>query len=336
MISRILHSVKNRFGRSLNHVLPPKPEILPGNLLRDSVVAFVSMKWDYRSRLNGNGYEYKRFIPAFQELFRSVHFVPLEFQKGIVPALRSIPTRPLLVISVFQSMKDIPDGYFDLKSEGFFLANWYTDDDMQFARFSLNVANKFDLNLTTFEPAMAWYRAIGARAYLAQWGGVAGVQFLEQRKYLAAFIGRMYNERKELMRLLKQKFGQQVFVHDSLVDNISEAEMFSIYQNSWISIDEPVSFDKKNIQIKARVFETASFGCVVATKPIDRLSRYYEVGKEVIFYKSFNELISIIQECQDNTPKYRELARQAYFRAQREHLYVHRFGEILSHIRSLR
>jgi len=219
-----------------------------------------------------------------------------------------------------------------LSQEGFYLTNWYTDDDMFFDTFSKHIANRFKLNVTTYEPNLARYRAINANAITSQWAGISGCDFLESRRYIACFVGRMYGDRLHLVKKLKSEFGNKVFVHDTRVKSISEEAMISAYQNSWLAIDEPTAYDGNGLQIKARIFENASMGCLVLTKPNNRLARYFEPNKEILFWETTAELIDIIRDCLDNPEIYKNMARLAYKRAQQEHLYEHRFKQIFESI----
>lgn len=98
------------------------------------------------------------------------------------------------------------------------------------------------------------------------------------------------------------------------------------YQDSWIAIDDPLAYDGKTRQIKARVFENASMGCVVATQPNERLHRYYEPGREILFWETPSDLIRLIHDSIENPQPYRRMARRPTTVPKREHLYDHRFA----------
>lgn len=281
----------------------------------------------------GDGFEYVRFIPAFKKLVNNLCFIPIENRKRISTEIRNNKkeNKNNIVFSVFQNHKDIPEDYFKLSEEGFYLANWYTDDDMFFDVFSKHIADRFNFNITTFEPNLARYEAINANVIASQWAGISGCDFLEDRRYEACFVGRMYGQRACLIRKLKKEFGNKIFIHDTRGKPISEDAMVSAYQNSWLAIDEPLAYDGKNRQIKARLFENASMGCLVVTKPNDRIKQYFQPNREILFWETISELIDIIRDCADNPEKYKKMARLAYERTQREHLYEHRFREVFKH-----
>ncbi len=337
-ILRIANAARDRAGAQLNKFWPPRSQVFRGQNKTGFVIALVARRWEYGSRLTGDGFEYRRFLPALCSLASEVHFIPTEARGAITSSLRNIADRvisqhkPVIAISVFQTQTDIPDDYFKLAGNQFFLANWYTDDDMYFQSFSSKVAANFQLNVTTYEPNVERYHTMGWPALLSQWGGISGLTFLNRRKYLACFIGRMYGGRKTLARRLKRTLGEDVFIHDTRLWPLNEGTMLSVYQNSWIAIDEPMAYDGITMQIKARIFENPSMGCVVLTRETPRLSPYFNAGKEILFYSDIDHLLNIVKNCRLNTKDYKEMAYRAYDRVTKEHLYVHRFARILQSI----
>jgi len=318
----------------MNGLAPPDVESFGSNEGSTFEVILVASRWDYGSRFNGDGFEYRRFLPALRNVARSVLFVPIEAKTTVTLRVRRVARSggQTIALSVFNNPNEIPRDYFELAEEGVYLANWYTDDDMLFDRFSKHVGNRFHLNITTYEANLPRYRAISANAVASQWAGIDGCGFLESRRYAACFVGRMYGQRAILAKRLRKEFGGNVFVHDTRVRPINDEVMISAYQNSWLAIDDPLAYDGKTLQIKARVFENASMGCVVATQPNERLHRYYDPDKEILFWETPVDLMATVHDCIGNPEPYRRMARAAYDRTQREHLYEHRFQEIFRQI----
>ena len=331
---RIRNALRNRLGQIINNICPPRTEIYHGAGNQSFNLIFVASRWGYKSRFSGEGFEYIRFIPAFKKLVDMISFVPIENRKRILDGIRNSKKESgrNIVFSVFQNQKDIPKNYFKLSEKGFYLANWYTDDDMFFDVFSKYVACNFNLNVTTYESNLSRYSQLGANAIATQWAGINGCEFLETRRYAACFIGRMYGQRISLVKKLRKEYGQHIFIHDTRAKHITEKEMISAYQNSWLAIDEPTAYNRQTQQIKARIFENASMGCLVLTKPNDRLSSYFVPNKEILFWETVPELIAIIKDCIDNPEDYKRKARCAYDRTNREHLYEHRFSKIFQTI----
>lgn len=331
---RIKNSLRNKSGQIFNQIFPPKFEIhygegdLPFNLI------FVTSRWGYRSRFVGDGFEYNNFIYAFKKLVNMIYFVPIESKQKILETIRSFKEekKKTIVFSIFQQLKDIPQDYFELSKEGFYLVNWYTDDDMLFNKFSKYVASLFDLNIITFEPNITHYKLLGAKVITSQWAAKICYPFLNERSYLACFIGRMYGERAILVGRLKKEFKELVFVHDTRKKILKESEMINAYRNSWLAIDDSIASDEKNIQIKARVFEDSSYGCLVLTKPNTRILKYFKLNKEILFWSNVSELNNIIKDFQKNPEEYKKLAYLAYSRVKKEHLYEYRFKEIFRFI----
>lgn len=333
-IASIRNRVRNKLGQAVNIILPPGTEVFPGSgtLLSQAIV--VAPRWDYRSRFVGDALIYTRFMKALMRCAKIVYFVPIENRHAMVSEIRRLAHGlPLSVIfSSFQKVEDIPDGYFDLTMEKCYLVNWHTDDDMLFDRFSMRIARYFSLNITTYEPNLPRYEAIGANAIRSQWAGIDDCEFLESRRYAACFVGRMYGARASLVERLRKEFGDRVFLHDTRTKSISDSAMISAYQNSWIAVDDPLAYDGKTLQIKARVFEGASMGCLVATRENHRVDAYFHPGREILFWKTPDDLVDIVQDSIGHPGRYREMAYLAYKRACREHLYEHRLRELFTHI----
>lgn len=331
---RIKNSLWNRSGQIINLLYPPKFEMHYGDSDLQFNLIFVTSRWDYRSRFVGDGFEYRNFIYAFKKLVNKVYFVPIENKQEITKTIRNFKKekQKIIVFSVFQQLKDIPKDYFELSKEGFYLVNWYTDDDMLFDKFSKHVANFFNLNIITFEPNLKYYKLLGAKAISSQWAAKMCYPFLNKRSYLACFIGRMYGGRAILAERLKKEFKELIFVHDTRKSILKESVMINTYRNSWLAIDDSIASDEKNIQIKARVFEDSSYGCLVLTKPNTRILKYFKFNKEILFWSNVSELIDIIKDFQKNPEGYKKLAYLAYNRTKREHLYEHRFKEIFKFI----
>jgi len=162
-------------GAALNRVSPPAPEVHPGSGDAGLHAMLVATRWEYGSRLNADGFEYRRFLPALKRTAGTVTFIPVEARHQIVRHIESFlrPGQTTVALSVFQGVQAIPPDYFQLAGHGVYLANWHTDDDMLFEPFSTRVADRFHLNITTYEPNLPRYEAIGAEAVASQWGGLA-------------------------------------------------------------------------------------------------------------------------------------------------------------------
>lgn len=330
-LRRIGHAAINRAGALVTRVVPPNVQEFEGTGNVVSEVCLVALRYEYGSSFGLAGYEYRHFLPALRRLAKRVWFVPIEARQRIPELVRRLPrgTSTLPVISVYQKSADLSSEYFALRNDNCVLINWYTDDDMQFERFSRTVALSFDWNVTTYPPNAAKYAAIGSRVLVSQWAGLDGLTFNSHRTRIAAFVGRMYGSRLALARLLQKQFGDLVYIHDSRLRPISQEMMMARYGESVCAIDEPTSFRGATRQIKGRVFENASMGNAILTKPNIELESYFEPNKEIIYYEDYADLARILEECITNPTRFLEIGRAAYERVKREHSYDQRFRAIL-------
>ena len=325
--TRILNALRNRSGRLINHIAPPA--VATSLVSGTNAVTLVCQRWDYGSRFNGPGYEYRRFLPALYRMGALSGVVPIERRHRIRRDVQRLFTanKRNVVFAVFQDLGQIPSDFFSLKDDGFELFNWYTDDDMLFESFSRHVALKFDCNVTTYEGALQKYTGLGARAVKSQWAASAVSPPNPRRPYLFCFVGRMYGRREQLVRRLKQEFGELGFVHDSRLRPISEAEMDQAYCNSIFALDEPHAFQGGAIQVKARVFEAAAYGCALLTPRNPQLELYYP--KDDLFqYSNDDELFHFLRDARINPEKYCAAGERARVLTGMLHLYTNRFEAI--------
>jgi len=89
---------------------------------------------------------------------------------------------------------------------------------------------------------------------------------------------------------------------------------------------------KKKNQIKGRNFEIPGSGGFLLTEYVDGLEECYKDKKEVVFFKSKDELVEKIEYYLDKDDLRNEVAKRGYERTQREHTYSKRFEDIFSEI----
>jgi len=60
-----------------------------------------------------------------------------------------------------------------------------------------------------------------------------------------------------------------------------------------------------------RLFETTGLGCALLTDAKDDLSEYFEVGKEILTYDSFVDLVEKVKYLQNNPSEVKKLGENA-------------------------
>jgi spore maturation protein CgeB len=85
-------------------------------------------------------------------------------------------------------------------------------------------------------------------------------------------------------------------------------------------------------QIKARNFEVPGCGGFLMTTPAENLEDYYEIGREVICFESFYDLVDKIQYYLDHDGERVAIAQAGYLRTLEQHTYENRFREIFRRI----
>ncbi|HVO33201.1 MAG TPA: glycosyltransferase, partial [Elusimicrobiota bacterium] len=60
----------------------------------------------------------------------------------------------------------------------------------------------------------------------------------------------------------------------------------------------------------------------------DELPRYYDIGREIVCYRSVGDLIDKIRYFESHERERAAISEAGYQRTHREHTYVHRFTEL--------
>ena len=81
--------------------------------------------------------------------------------------------------------------------------------------------------------------------------------------------------------------------------------------------------------LNARLFEAAACGAALVTEWRDGLPDLFEPGREVHSYRTFDELVELIETLQSDPERARAAGDAASARAHAEHTWVHRFDAIV-------
>jgi spore maturation protein CgeB len=126
-----------------------------------------------------------------------------------------------------------------------------------------------------------------------------------------------YVTARERMKLLaklfvKKELGSYKFSGHNFIANLKSA------------------FGAQRRQIKGRTFEVPACGGFLLTADADNLSDYYVDGKEVVIFKSMNEMMEKAKYYLEHQEERDKIAKAGYERTIKEHTYEQRFKEIFS------
>lgn len=234
---------------------------------------------------------------------------------------------------------------------------WNSDDDWQWESYSRHLAPYFTYMVTTYPHVYDANRARCGNLVLSQWAALDLYADAGRAKDLDfTFAGQVYRNRVRELRQLWWKADLQVFGPGNLrvwcppLNNrklretvakvcpaVSRAIDFrrinDIWNRSKISYTPmSASVDPSLLQIKSRAFEMGLSGTMMLCQNSPNLDRYYEPGKE---YIPFDDLVDCISKSRYylRHEAERERIAAAYLRRTRaEHLWEHRWQQLLRDI----
>ncbi len=236
--------------------------------------------------------------------------------------------------------------------------NWFCDDQWRFENFTKYYAFHFTYAITTDKFALNKYRKIGyENVILSQWASFGFTEDIDfeaiKYKYNVSFVGGISGYRKWLINKL-EKAGMKIECFGVGWGNgrINFNEMVDIFKNSKInlnisnsmshdiryifsslrSIKEFLKSKKRIEQIKARNFEIPAFGGFQLTNYVPCLEDYFDIGREVAVYISFDDLILQINYYLNNDEERKKIMINGYKSSCKEHTYFHKLKKIFKEL----
>jgi spore maturation protein CgeB len=147
-----------------------------------------------------------------------------------------------------------------------------------------------------------------------------------------SFVGQCYGNRPETIRSLREA-GIRVEAYGYGWPNgpLSTEEMVRLYAKSRINLGfGGVEGHEETYCLKGRDFEIPMSGGLYLTEHHPELERVYDLGKEIVTYRGFDDLLANIRHLLAD-PQRAEAIRQAGFRrARKEHTWEMRFERVFS------
>ena len=84
--------------------------------------------------------------------------------------------------------------------------------------------------------------------------------------------------------------------------------------------------------VKVGLFEAMACNQVVITSYMEELRDYFDIGREILCYKSEDELYSLVEYYLEHTEELEQIRKKGYERFLREHTYKERWDGILKQI----
>lgn len=308
----------------------------------------VVSKYNYGDPKLGLGVEYVAFVSALQNLGHEVlhfdsldccmHSSPVALNKALLHTVAE--ERPDIVLTVqrdyelwIETLHAIHAAY------GCLTITWATDDSFKFNKVSRFIGRHYNAITTTYDYRLKDYREKGISNVIAtQWA--ANSAWLQpplrasECAFQVSFVGANYGERGAIIKKLRSHgIHVECFGRGWPNGPIETADFPRIIRESVISLNFSAGYEGKGVnknQIKARTFEIPGAGGFLLTEYSLGIEKYYELGKEVICFRSADELAGIIKYFLSHPQERDEIAKAGFSRTQREHTYERRFEIILN------
>jgi len=197
----------------------------------------------------------------------------------------------------------------------------------------VDIARAFDLSWTSARVACEWYLAEGGRPlYLPpgcdpdQLSPRAVPQDID-----VSFVGQRYGFRRNAIRFLERMgVNVETFGRGWPQGQISDEAMIEIFCRSHINLGfGGIGAAEALTNVKARDFDVpCTGGGVYLTSFNPDLALHFDVGREIVCYRSRDEMLELIRYHLARPDEARRIAVAARARCLREHLWTHRYVRV--------
>ncbi|AAK80135.1 spore maturation protein CgeB [Clostridium acetobutylicum] len=311
-------------------------------------VILTCLKYDYNDKSRGYSFEYENFYKTLIKMdgIELLFFDICDFgdkkkrednNNNLIKLIEK--EKPDILLNILYEDQIKKETFLYIKNNTkTILVNWFCDDQWRFESTSIKWCWCFDYCVTTYKKAIVKYKELGYENIIfSQWACNQYNYFKRDIpfKYDVSFVGQPHSNRREIINKLKQKgievacFGYGWNEKDPNSSRISQDSMIDVFNSSKINLNLSNSshLDAPQ-QIKGRNFEVPACGAFILTSDVEGLSHYYEIGKEVVVYSSFDDMVDKIKYFLINEEKRRTIANAGYIRTIKEHTYENRLNDI--------
>ncbi len=197
-----------------------------------------------------------------------------------------------------------------------------------------SIAPHFDLSLSFSPRALAQYRRVGARAIFwdSEEDGNTPCRAFNPTIARALFVGSCYGRRRELVaRIRKAGLPIDVFGSGWGTEYLPQEELPRYFAKYAVTVGLGTLADTWSLcGIKGRDFEVPLSGGLYLTNEHAELSRCYEIGKEILTFKTFEQCTHIIRDILDNPGRYTPIRCAGYKKAMEKHQWRSRVKFLLN------
>jgi len=197
-----------------------------------------------------------------------------------------------------------------------------------------DICRWFTLSWTSTEDALKKYCVEGAvPLYLPEGANPEIHRPCDLEKTIpVSFVGQCYGNRPEIIARL-QEAGIHVEAYGAGWPNgpLSTEDMVRLYSKSRINLGfgGVIGFSDAYC-LKGRDFEIPMSGGLYLTENHPELERVYEIGKEIVSYADFEDLVKKIRYLLGNPEEAERIRQRGFARARRDHSWEMRFEKIFN------
>jgi spore maturation protein CgeB len=287
-------------------------------------IVFISARHYYApDNSRGLNYEYQHIVPALSDMGNDIFHLDYLGAQDVTTALEKAVAEIKPECIIYQPF----EGEMDMVRFGalpgvkmLLLA----DDDWR-REFGLSLAPHTDYVLTN-QPDGA--EAYGSKYIAFQWGCYPRLyQPTKSRPIDLVFVGQAYGERPAYIDALRRA-GLTVTVRGLGWQEGVAHDVAALLMAAKMSVNFCKSSRGNVQQTKARTFEIPASGTVALLEYAPRLEDYFEDGKEVLFWRTTDELVDKARWVMSHPAEATALAQAGKERAFAEHSYAMRFKAI--------
>lgn len=249
--------------------------------------------------------------------------------------------RPVdVVVGYLSGYTVAPEILEQMAARGAVITNFCFDDKIRWpgaivgGRYAstASIARAVDLNLTNDPQGAIRYFAHGglakfhAEAADPDWYFPIAVDF----EHDVSFVGACYGWRPRLMAELRQ-LGIEVacFGKGWPRGPISNDDMNGLYARSRVNLGcGGIGYSRTLLCLKGRDFEVPMSGAVYLTQDNPELRRVFDVGKEILTYRSVEDCARTIRELLQDERRAENVRRRARIRCLQDHTYETRWASV--------
>jgi spore maturation protein CgeB len=195
-----------------------------------------------------------------------------------------------------------------------------------------NISRYFDLCWTSTEDALKKYCVEGALPIYLPEGANPEIHkpYDLEKTVDVSFVGQCYGNRPEIIQSLKDHgIHAEAFGYGWPNGPLPMKDMICMYSKSKINLGfGGVAGHQDTYCLKGRDFEIPMSRGLYLTEHSPEIERVFEIGKEILTYRTFDELVKKIQYLLDHPDEAEVIRKAGHRRAISEHTWEMRFEKI--------